>query len=281
MCYKRRRLILLKHNRVKGHWSLCSTWETASCSFLAQIFSKAVNYPAESPSLICVWAISWGTVGCVHAGSRGSPRVSHGIAGLLTDLIPHLTESSSAGCCCRAEHAEIIKNQTWSSQWCIHWTGRRADRCHTGSLWEWIILNWFKWAVLNRFPYAWLFIISKSQLEIRSKSSRRIRSQCWSTQWWKNEIFSYYLTEKLGYFTELHFGGVAKSVKWQQFICEHHWSVFASSQVNVWIIIYVLLFRLLSHNEGFKPEAGTRTWDSRGTDKRSLCVSKRRHLKEG
>lgn len=56
MCYKRRRLILLKHNMVKGHWSLCSTWETASCSFLAQIFSKAVKYPAESPSLICARA---------------------------------------------------------------------------------------------------------------------------------------------------------------------------------------------------------------------------------
>lgn len=124
MCYKRRRLILLKHNMVKGHWSLCSTWETASCSFLAQIFSKAVKYPAESPSLICAragrpsgalcnptprpgwarwqgWAISWGTVGRVHAGSRGSPRVLHGIAGLLTDLIPHLTETRSAGRCCR------------------------------------------------------------------------------------------------------------------------------------------------------------------------------------
>lgn len=106
MCYKRRRLILLKHNRVKGHWSLCSTWETASCSFLAQIFSKAVNYPAESPSLICAralcnppppalarwqaWAISWGTVGCVQGpgGAHGCHTASQvcSLTSFLTSL---------------------------------------------------------------------------------------------------------------------------------------------------------------------------------------------------
>lgn len=256
MCYKRRRPILLKHNMVKGHWSLCSTWETASCSFLAQIFSKAVKYPAESPSLICAragrpsgalcnptprpgwarwqgWAISWGTVGRVHAGSRGSPRVLHGIAGLLTDLIPHLTETRSAGRCCREPSMLRLLKIKYEPVSDVY-TGLAAELIDAtvgvcGSELYWIDSN----AILNRFPYAWLFIISKSQLEIRSKSSRRIRSQCWSTHWWKNtKIFSYYLTEKLGYFTKLHFGGVAKSVKWQQFICEHHWSVFASSQVS-------------------------------------------------